>query len=221
MANIGNLTMNNEIYLKHAFLGAFSDLALYPMKVGQLKKLSHFQMPIKAFHILCKDIYARLSLFEYKGIVGNFYIQSDTTDSFVDIIFGKKEHIDAWYSLWKDLYNESITLNKYHTEIGLLFGYSTDAIHKYLEDEYAMFPNQQVLDVIVMAALRGIDMFKSACNFVEITDKLHDTVEKSIVCNDIEDKMLMEMETEALFEGQKYNDVDIKFDAGKIVNDWI
>tara|TARA_Y100000310_G_scaffold112693_1_gene111188 strand:+ start:16003 stop:16587 length:585 start_codon:yes stop_codon:yes gene_type:complete len=191
--------MNNEIYLKHAFLGAFSDLALYPMKVGQLKKLSHLQMPIKAFHILCKDIHARLSSFEYKGIVGNFYLQSNTTDSFVDIIFGKKEHIDAWHSLWKDLYNESITLNKYHTEIGLLFGYSICAIHKYLEDKYEMFPNQQVLDYLRGALpdqTEGPPPEEFFCNFAEITDKLYDTVEESIVCNDIEDNMLMEMEIE-------------------------
>jgi len=191
--NIGNLIMNNEIYLKHAFLGAFSDLALYPMHVGQVRKLSHFQMPIKAFHILCKDIYTKLSGFEYEGIVGNFYIQSDTTDSFVDVIFGKKEYLDAWYSLWLDLRRESITLNKYHTEIGLLFGYSTDAIHKYLEDENEVFPNQQVLDYLWGKAIYEEDF----CNFVQITDKLCDTVEKSIVCNDIKDKMLIEMETES------------------------
>jgi len=188
------LNMNNEIYLKHAFLGAFFDLALSPMQMGKVKKLSHFQMPIKAFHILCKDIYARLLAFEYEGIVGNFYIQSETTNSFVDLIIGKKEDLDSWNSLWNNLRSESITLSEYHTEIGLLFGYSIDAIHEYLsQDDHMLFPNNEILDYLWGKATYEEDF----CNFVQITDELCNTVEKSIVCNDIEDKMLIEMESES------------------------
>ena len=56
-----------------------------------------------------------------------------------------------------------------------------------------LFPNNEILDYLWGKATYEEDF----CNFVQITDELCNTVEKSIVCNDIEDKMLIEMESES------------------------
>jgi hypothetical protein len=183
----------NKLIGRHAFLGALGDLALIPMHIGNLRKLCHFQMPIKAFHYLCDDIYNRLQDIEFTGMVGNFYMQDHAYTSIsVDILIGKQKYIDKWNELWIDLVYDKISLNDYHTKIGLLFGYSHKAIKKYLADDpIYQFPNQYMLDYMDENCLKGYDM----CHFTKITKDLCENVEDKIICGDLNDTLYKEMDT--------------------------